>query len=90
MGKRNLYTGILVGAILGGIVSLFNTDTRNYTKNKWNETKATTSYYVSNPVEAVRQLKQSVHQVNQTVSNEAENAINALDQVETSLSKVIK
>ncbi|MGM8363876.1 YtxH domain-containing protein [Virgibacillus sp. W0181] len=90
MGKRNLCTGLLIGAVVGGLVSLLNKDTRNYTKNKWDSTKTTASYYFSNPTEAVRNVKQSVDQLNSAVSQEAQNAINALEQVENTLAKVWK
>ncbi|MGM8213164.1 YtxH domain-containing protein [Virgibacillus sp. W0430] len=90
MGKRNLCTGVLIGAIVGGVVSLFDKNTRDYTKNKWSETKAATASYFTNPAEAVHSLKQCVQQVNHTINNEAQNTINALEQVENTLTKVLK
>lgn len=90
MGKRKLFTGIFVGAFLGGVAAMFDKETRDYTKEKVSEVKATTSYYVKNPSEAVSNMKSFVSELNNTVQEESTNAINLLDQVESTFSKVMK
>lgn len=90
MGKRKLCTGILVGAFFGGLAAMFDKDTRNYTKEKVSEVKATTRYYVQNPSDAVSTMKNLVSEINSTVQEESSHAMNLLDQVEKTFSKVIK
>ncbi|MGP4108187.1 YtxH domain-containing protein [Virgibacillus sp. L01] len=87
MGKRNVLFGVLMGAIVGGLVSLFNNDARNYTKLKMNYAKNRSGYYMKHPSEAVRSARDSFDKFNKEFSSGAENAINALEQVENTLDK---
>lgn len=90
MGKRRLITGIVSGAIIGGIISLFNADARTYARKKLSDTRDVTAHVVNNPTETVRSLKQSVEQLNNRVATESTNALNALEQIEDTLDKVTK
>jgi|SRR5699024_1484929 len=90
MGKRNLLIGVISGAIVGGVVSLFNKNTRNYVKTKCDEAKVSSSYYVKNPSEAIHKAKQKVDSFNHTFSSGADNALNALEQVGDTLEKFTK
>lgn len=90
MGKRRLLTGIISGAIIGGVISLFNNEARHYAKTKLCDTRDATSYLISNPTETVQSLKQTVEQLSNRVTVESNNALNALDQIESTLEKVTK
>lgn len=90
MGKRNLLIGIITGAVIGGAVSLFNRETRDYVKTKCGEVKANSSYYVKNPSEAVYKARETVETFNRALSSGADNAINALEQVGDTLEKFTK
>lgn len=84
MGKRILIQGIIAGAIIGGIASLFNKDARGFAKEKLNETKDC----LQNPAETIEKLKGKVECFSSTVSVQAEGAKNALEQVGNTLNKI--
>jgi len=90
MGKRKLVSGIVVGAIVGGVVALFNKEARHYAKDKMASVKGQTCYIIKHPSDAVRSARIALDEFNETVTSGAENTINALEQVEQTLDKVIK
>lgn len=90
MGKRKLYTGIVLGAVVGGIISLMNKDARQYAKSKLHQTMQGTKYYVKHPSEAVRNARVTFDQFNQKFSSGAASTINTLEQIEDTLDKVIQ
>lgn len=90
MGKRTLCTGIIVGAVVGGLVALTNKEAREYAKVKLMIARAEARYCMNNPSQSVRNLRQSFEQFNQKFSNGANSAVNALEQVENTLEKVVK
>lgn len=90
MGKKTLLTGIVVGASLGGLVSLLNEDARNYAKETITQSRNSLSHYAKNPAETVNAVRQKVQSINSTIENNADGAINALEQVENTLNKVMK
>lgn len=90
MGKRRLLTGMISGAMIGCLVSLFNDDARGYAKDKLCDMRKATTNVINNPTEAVHTLKQSVIKLSSRVSTESNNALNALEQIENTLEKVTK
>lgn len=90
MNKRNICTGMLVGAIVGGLVSLFNQDTRHYAKNKLNETKDSSKYYLKNPSESIQKTREQLKKWNNILNENVEGATNALEQVEDTIRKISK
>lgn len=88
MGKRKLITGMLIGAIVGGLATLFNRETRAYTKGKMVTYKEKTSQFMQQPSEAVRDTRLAFNQLNERFIHNAENVMNALEQVENTLEKV--
>lgn len=90
MGRSKLYTGILVGAIVGGLTALMNKETRWYVKGKVTKATTCTKYYLSHPSEAVRNVRVSFDDFNENFKSSAESAINALEQIEDTLDKVTK
>ncbi|HLR61444.1 MAG TPA: YtxH domain-containing protein [Lentibacillus sp.] len=85
MGKRKLCLGLLIGTIAGGILSLLDRDARNYAKSKMTDVKSGSSYYMKRPSEAVKGAKDAFDRFNTTFTKGADNAINALEQVEGTL-----
>lgn len=90
MGKRKFYTGIVLGAVVGGMISLINKDARQYAKQKLQQTMQETRYYVKHPSEAVRNVRVNVDQFNQKYSRGVSSTINTLEQIEETLDKLIK
>src|SRR5699024_11399403 len=70
MGKSKLITGIIVGAAVGGAVSLVCKDTREHVKEVSGKVWEKASYVTSNPDEAVNKVKQLVETVNHVVTTD--------------------
>lgn len=90
MGKSKLITGIVLGAAVGGIVSLVSKDTREYVKDASGKACGATSYITSNPDVAVNKVKQLVQTVNHVVTTNTDSALSALDQVDNTVQKLLK
>lgn len=90
MGKKTLLSSIAVGAVVGGLVSLFNKETRDYVVDKGSQVKDQANYYVNHPNEAVENLKSTVINVTGMIEDNKTGALNALDQVENTVGKVFK
>lgn len=90
MGKQKLCLGVIAGAIAGGLVALYDRETRFYTKGKLQHVKTTTNYYLKHPSEAIRNAKDTCNQFNESFAHNADNAINALEQVEDTIGKISK
>src|SRR5699024_5771445 len=90
MGKRKLYTGIAIGAAVGGLIALLDRDARSYAKQKFHDAKDATMYYAKHPSEGVQNIKDKYGQFNTTFTSGADNAINALEQVEETIEKFSK
>lgn len=88
MGKRKIIVGVVTGAIVGGAAALLDKEARGYACGKMKELKASSSYYISNPSEAIHGLQQTMGKVSQAFESGSSNAMNALDQVEQTLEKV--
>lgn len=90
MGRNKLFRGIIIGAVVGGIVALFDKDARDYAKRKAVDTSTTTKYFLKNPSEAIHNVRVTVDQFNQDFVKGVENTVNALEQVENTLDSFIK
>lgn len=90
MGKRTLCTGIFIGAVVGGLVALTNEEARDYAKAKFSLMRAEARYCLSNPSQSIHNFRQSFEQFNQKFTSGADSAVNALEQVENTLDKVLK
>jgi len=88
VGKRKLVLYVTVGAAVGGLVALFDKETRTFTKHKLGDVKRSSSYFLKNPSEAVHNVRTAFDTFNKNFASGAENAINALEQVENSLDKI--
>ncbi|MFD1360741.1 YtxH domain-containing protein [Lentibacillus salinarum] len=85
MGKQKLCLGLLIGSIAGGLLSLLDREARNYAKGKMAIAKNGSSYYIKRPSEAVKSAKNTFDRFNTSFTKGADNAINALEQVENTL-----
>jgi len=90
MGKRTLLSGIVIGAVIGGAVSLFNKDARDYVKVLSDRAAGQATYYVQHPSEAVNNVKRTLTFITEKIDSNAVGAMNTLDQVENTLNKVLK
>lgn len=90
LGKKKLYRGVIFGAIVGGIIALFDKDARDYAADKVKEASGKAKYYLSNPSEAIHDVRVSVDKLNQDLVKGVENTVNALEQVEDTLNKLTK
>ncbi|MDY0406857.1 YtxH domain-containing protein [Virgibacillus sp. 179-BFC.A HS] len=90
MGKNKLFTGIISGAIVGGIIALFDKEARLYAKDKLASAKTYGAYVFKNPSEALRNASGKVTTFNAQFTDQVDNAINALEQVEETVNKVLK
>lgn len=78
MGKRKFCRGIMIGAVVGGLVAMRHPEVRSYMKQKLSQT----TYLVKHPSKAVRNTRIAVQQFHEQMMSGTENAINALEQVE--------
>ncbi|CDQ42054.1 MULTISPECIES: hypothetical protein [Virgibacillus] len=85
MGKRKLFLGVFIGATVGALVSLFDKETRAYSKEKLTAAKSGTSYLMKHPSDAVHTVRSAFDTFNQAFTRGAESTLNALDQVESTL-----
>jgi len=90
MGKNKLFIGMAVGAVVGGLVTLFDKPTRAYTKRKVQDASNKTKAAIQNPSEMIQNVQTSFNRFNDTFQNGANNAINALEQVESTVDKFSK
>src|SRR5690606_11500867 len=89
MGKRILCQGIIAGAVIGGIVALFNKDARGYVVEKMKSTSNCAKQCIQNPTEAIGGVRKAVDSFNQRIASTTVGAINALEQVEKTIGKVV-
>ncbi|WP_217589787.1 YtxH domain-containing protein [Lentibacillus saliphilus] len=87
MGKNKFWTSVAIGAIVGGLVALVDRDTRHYAANKLSDLKTGTSYCITHPSDTVRRLRMTVGHYNDAFMANADQAINALEQVEDTIDK---
>ncbi|GGN54002.1 MULTISPECIES: YtxH domain-containing protein [Oceanobacillus] len=89
MGQKKLIAGVVAGALLGALAMQFDKDARNYTKTCLNKLKDNSGDLLSNPTETVHKLRDSFDKLNANISVGAENTINALEQVESTLDRLV-
>ena len=67
MSKNKFSTGIILGAIIGGAVSLLDRETRRQTFDIAKKSGQAISYYSTNPRELSDKIKAKVEQLKGTV-----------------------
>lgn len=89
-GKTVFWSSIITGATLGGVLSLLHGGARQYVNEKTSTTSDQLSYLKENPTETVRKVKQSVLSLNEAVTHNTKSALNALEQVEKTVDRLLK
>jgi len=89
MGKKRLLTNIIVGGIVGGLVALRDKETRSYTTAKLDSVKRTCRKLKNNPSMVVAQVRTSIDEYNERLSEGVDRTINALEQVEDTVGKLV-
>lgn len=74
MSQNKLLTGLLVGAVMGVLVSLFDRNTRNDVVNKSKKLSSNAQYYASNPDELKTAVQQQAGKVQNLYSRIQEDA----------------
>lgn len=87
MGKRKIYIGMIVGAVVGGLTALVNKDAREYAKDKLINSKEQTKYFLQHPQEAIANVKESFEQFSAKITDHAESTVKTLDQIEGTLER---
>jgi gas vesicle protein len=72
MGSSKFWKGVLLGAIAGGAVSLFDRDTRTSVKKCCQKTTGKITYYTKHPEEAVERVKESTRKIRHTIEEVGE------------------
>lgn len=70
--KNQLWKGMLVGAVAGGLLSLLDKDTREIVKENLQSAAKKTAYIVRNPGEITRKIKDSAERLMETVDQVSE------------------
>lgn len=90
MGKKTFWTGIVLGAVIGGTMSLLNKNARNYAKNTGLTTIENLTFYYKNPSIGIKEVKDSIKSINESVTDSSDNVVNLLTRAETTIDKVTK
>lgn len=88
MGKETLLKGILTGAIVGGLITLCDKETRSYVTNQLQKCGSKANYYAKHPSEAMQKLNQSYTKCSEQLSSGLTTALEMLNQLENTTSKL--
>lgn len=83
MGNTNkFWTGIIVGAIAGGVISLLDRDTRNAVGEKCGRTTKNISYILTHPKEMATNIKEKTEELSLTVKQMSEDISYIVQKIE--------
>lgn len=82
MGKQLLCKGIIIGAVAGGLITLFDEDTRRYASRKLSESKDSAGYYVKHPSDALNQFNHGYQKASKQISAGLSSVLSILNQLE--------
>ncbi|WP_028784889.1 YtxH domain-containing protein [Thalassobacillus devorans] len=88
MKEHKFWKGMIIGAVVGGAVTLLDKDTRNYVWNGTKQAGRSAKSYTSNPSEAIRQLRLQYNHLTNRVADGAKDVLEVLNKVEALLDKV--
>lgn len=89
-GKAKFWTSIIAGACIGGAISLFNSDARNYGKSLVKETNDCLNECIRNPEDSVKKVKNSISTFSNFISENTDSALNAINQIEQTVNRLTK
>lgn len=88
MSKRKLWTRILIGAAAGGLTALTDKEVRGYVKERIGSARMYGSALFHNPVDTISTARSALKRFSDNVDHQAENLLNALGQVEETVSNI--
>lgn len=88
MEEHKFWKGVVIGAVIGGAVTLLDKDTRNYVWGSTKQAGRSAKSYSSNPSEAIRQLRLQYNQLTNRLADGAKDILEVLNKVEELLDKV--
>lgn len=88
MGKNKLITGMVVGAIIGGAVSLINQETRNYVKQELSLMSGQMGNIVQNPSHSIRHIQNTLIETAENAASSLDGALNAVGQIENTINEI--
>src|SRR5699024_11065322 len=90
MGKRNVITVAVLGAIAGGLISLISKDTRNYVSEQKSLGKDQMVYMVQDTTQSIRNIQSTNIETAESAASSLDGALNAVDQVESTINDIRK
>ncbi|GAE94409.1 hypothetical protein JCM21714_3564 [Gracilibacillus boraciitolerans JCM 21714] len=90
MGKELLVKGVVTGAVVGGLITLFDKDTRSFVSKNLQTCGSKSVYYVKHPADAIHQLNQGYAKCSKQLSSGLTFALDMLNQLQEVTQKVEK
>ncbi|SFM45933.1 hypothetical protein SAMN04487943_11956 [Gracilibacillus orientalis] len=90
MGKERLIKGILTGAIVGGLITLSNRDTRSYVTSRLEICGNRAAYYAKHPADTIHLLNVNYTKCSEQLALGLTSALNMLHQLQELTEKVDK
>ncbi|WP_226035372.1 YtxH domain-containing protein [Aquibacillus saliphilus] len=88
MSNRKLIRGIIIGAAVGGLVTMFDRNTRNDVLDQLKTSSRTANNYVKNPSEAFYNLRNSYETISTDLTRGINSVLTILTQVQETLDSI--
>ncbi|GAB2534579.1 hypothetical protein [Gracilibacillus alcaliphilus] len=88
MSKEKIIKGMIAGAIVGGLLTLTNRETRNYVKQGLQQCGNRVSFYMHHPTEAIHQLNVQYDYYSKQVSSSLTAVLEILNQLQDATNKL--
>ncbi|SER57701.1 hypothetical protein SAMN04487944_106113 [Gracilibacillus ureilyticus] len=82
MGKQLLIKGMIAGAVVGGLLTLFDRDTRSFVNKKCLQSKDNLKYYAKHPADFVHQINENYQKCSKQLTSGLSTAMDMLQQLE--------
>ncbi|WP_138417975.1 YtxH domain-containing protein [Aquibacillus sediminis] len=88
MSNRKFVRGVIIGAAVGGLVTLFDRETRNDVVGKLRSTGNATTYYVKHPSTAFHDLTAGYQQLSNQLATGLNSTLQMLAQLQDLLDSI--
>ncbi|MGN8646862.1 hypothetical protein ACTNEO_12115 [Gracilibacillus sp. HCP3S3_G5_1] len=88
MGKERLLKGIVTGAIVGGLITLSDRETRSFVINKLQNCGNKAAYYAKNPADAIHQLNINYTKCSEQLATRLTSTLEMLHQLQELTEKI--
>src|SRR5699024_2223061 len=88
--QTNRNKGAVLGEIEGVLISLIIKDTRNYVSEQISLGKDQMGYIVQNPTQSIRNIQSTIIETAESAASSLDGALNAVDQVESTINDIRK